>query len=169
MAGCKRFLVDAADTRRAGTAVVVIIVAVCFLAAVIRPVQADEEASRAEIAAALTKWTADFNARRGETVCDLFARELRADFGGLPERGYDAQCALLQTALADRTRTFSYALALREILVWGDVAVVRLTWTLTVRQNDTGVTRTTVEPGLDVFRRQSDGRWRIVRYIAYEK
>jgi ketosteroid isomerase-like protein len=26
----------------------------------------------------------------------------------------------------------------------------------------------TKEPGLDVFRRQPDGSWKIVRYIAYE-
>ena len=91
------------------------------------PVRADDAASRAEIAAALTQWTADFNAGRADTVCDLFARELRADFRGQPERGYDAQCALLRRSLADKTRTFSYALAIQEILVWGDVAVVRLT------------------------------------------
>jgi steroid delta-isomerase len=26
----------------------------------------------------------------------------------------------------------------------------------------------TKEPGLDVFRRQPDGKWRIARYMAYE-
>ena len=133
------------------------------------PVRADDAASRAEIAAALTQWTADFNAGRADTVCDLFARELRADFRGQPERGYDAQCALLRRSLADKTRTFSYALAIQEILVWGDVAVVRLTWTLTVRDKGRARDVTSVEPGLDVFRRQGDGRWRIVRYVAYEQ
>jgi len=140
-----------------------------MLAAAVGPARASEDASRAEITAALTQWTADFNAGHAGAVCDLFACDLRADFGRLPERGYDAQCALLQRALADRTRTFSYALAIREILVWGDTAVVRLTWTLTVRWRDTGRKTKTVEPGLDVFRRQRDGRWCIVRYIAYER
>ena len=51
----------------------------------------------------------------------------------------------------------------------GDTAVVRLTWTLTVRQKDSGRAVTSLEPGLDVFRRQSDGRWRIIRYIGYEQ
>jgi steroid delta-isomerase len=46
---------------------------------------------------------------------------------------------------------------------------VRLTWTLTVRQKDSGRAVTSLEPGLDVFRRQSDGRWRIIRYIGYEQ
>ena len=52
--------------------------------------------------------------------------------------------------------------------MWGDAAVVRLTWTLTIRPKDGGEV-TSVEPGLDVFRRERDGRWRIVRYIAYEQ
>ena len=80
--------------------------------------------------AALTQWTADFNAGRADKVCDLFSRELRVDFRGLPERGYDAQCDLLKQALTDGARTFSNAFAIKEILVWGDIAVVRLTWTL---------------------------------------
>ena len=131
------------------------------------PVRADD-ASRAAIAAALTQWTADFNAGRADKVCDLFSRELRVDFRGLPERGYDAQCDLLKRALTDSARTFSNAFAIKEILVWGDTAVVRLTWTSTIQPKD-GRAITAVEPGLDVFRKEQDGRWRIVRYMAYEQ
>ena len=130
---------------------------------------ASDDVSRAEISAALAQWTTDFNAGRADKVCDLFARELRADFRGQSERGYDAQCDLLKRSLADPARVFSYAHAIKEILVWGDVAVVRLTWTLTIRQKDTDRETTSIEPGLDVFRRQSDGHWRIIRYMAYEQ
>jgi ketosteroid isomerase-like protein len=129
---------------------------------------ADDAASRAEIEAALTQWTADFNAGRADQVCDLFSRELRVDFRGVPERGYDAQCDLLKKALGDGARTFSNAFAIKEILVWGDTAVVRLTWTSTIQPKD-GRAITAVEPGLDVFRKEKDGRWRIVRYMAYEQ
>jgi steroid delta-isomerase len=132
------------------------------------PARASDEASRAEIASTLMQWTDDFNAGRAGKVCDLFARELRADFRGVPERGYGAQCDLLQRALADPARRFSYALSIKDILVWGDTAVVRLDWTLTVRPRDGGGESVSLEPGLDVFRREGDGRWRIVRYMAYE-
>jgi len=125
--------------------------------------------ARAEIEAALTRWKDDFNAGRAGKVCDLFARDLRAEFRGQPERGHVALCALLRRSLADPARRHSYALAIKEILVWGDTAVVRLTWTLTTRERDSGKATTSVEPGLDVFRRQRDGHWRIVRYMAYEQ
>jgi steroid delta-isomerase len=153
-----------------------VVVFVVGLVLATAPAHASDEAARAEIASALAQWTEDFNAGRADKVCDLFARDLRADFRGVPERGYEAQCDLLQRALSDPARRFSYALSIKDIQVWGDTAVVRLDWTLTVRPRDAGrggaaggagesVTR---EPGLDVFRRERDGRWRIVRYMAYE-
>jgi uncharacterized protein (TIGR02246 family) len=133
------------------------------------PAVASDDASRAEIAATLTQWKTDFNAGRADEVCDLFARDLTADFRGQPERGYDALCKLLQDSLADSARAYSYELEIKDILAQGDLAAVRLNWTLTVRQRDTGQESSTVEPGLDVFRRQSDGHWRIERYLAYEE
>ena len=122
--------------------------------------------AQAAIRAALTQWMADFNAGRAEKVCDLFARDLVAQYRGQPERDYDALCDLLKRSLADRGKTYSYALAIKEILVEGDLGVVRLTWTLTVRGKD-GET-TSLEPGIDIFRREADGGWRIARYIGYE-
>ena len=121
-------------TRVTATLLTQAILIAVTLAASIAPARADDDASRAEIRAALTQWTDDFNAGRVDKVCDLFARDLRADFRGQPERGYEAQCGLLQRSLTDRARAFSYTLAVKEILVWADVAVVRLTWTLTIRQ-----------------------------------
>ena len=116
----------------------------------------------------MSQWTADFNARKADRVCDLFAAEVRADVRGYPTRDHQAVCDLLITSLRDRTRDFRYALDIKEILVLGDVAVVRLVWTLTIKQSD-GREITSVEPGMDVFQRQSDGSWKIVRYMAYEE
>lgn len=120
-----------------------------------------------EIENALKQWRADFNAGRADKVCGLFAPDLRADFRGQPERGCDGLCDLLKRSLADKEKTFSYGLDVKEILVFGDVAVVRLDWTLTVKGSD-GRESTSVEPGMDIFQKQADGTWRIVRYMAYE-
>jgi steroid delta-isomerase len=150
-----------------GRGVLVLLVVAALLN--VTPIHAADDASRAAIAGALKQWTEDFNAGRADKVCDLFSGELRADFRGQPERGYDGQCDLLRKSLTDRTRAFSYALAIKEILVWGDVAVVRLTWTLTIRDKGNARDATSVEPGLDVFRKEKDGRWRIIRYTAFER
>jgi uncharacterized protein (TIGR02246 family) len=135
--------------------------------ALISPAVAQSDTpAQAAIRAALTQWMADFNTGRAEKVCDLFAPDLVAQYRGQPERGYDALCDLLKRSLADRGKTYSYALAIKEILVEGDLGVVRLTWTLTVRGK--GGETTSVEPGIDIFRRQADGSWKISRYMGYE-
>lgn len=117
---------------------------------------------------ALAKWTADFNARDAERICDLFAPDLVYDYRGFPERTHADLCGLLRRSLADGTRQFTYALDIKEIIVAGDLGIVRLVWTLRTTLSGASTVVESKEPGLDVFRRQPDGGWKIVRYIAYE-
>lgn len=96
-----------------------------------------------------------------------FSRPM-SDFRGHPTRDHKAVCGLLTKSLTDPSRVYSYALDIREILAFNDVAVVRLVWTLTIKEKDGGEIKS-VEPGMDVFQRQADGTWKIVRYMAYEE
>ena len=115
---------------------------------------------------ALTEWRLAFNARDTGAVCGLFAPELRYDIRGFPERGFEEVCGQLLGSLADQNRKYAYDVTIKEIIVSGDLAAVRLVWTFTVkRPGQVGGTATT-EPGLDLFRRQGDGTWKIVRYLA---
>ncbi len=75
----------------------------------------------------------DFTARRVDKVCDIFAPTLRADVDGFPERTFEAQCKVLKEVLADPDHTLSYTLDIKEILADGDMAAVRLSWTLTAK------------------------------------
>jgi len=132
------------------------------------PVSADAARNaEEEVRSALVKWTQDFNAGNVDAVCKLFSPQLRYDFRGYPERGYADICSRLKRSLADGSKHYAYALDIREILVSGDIAVVRLVWTLTVTLAN-GQVVTSVEPGMDVFRREPDGVWNIIRYLAYE-
>jgi ketosteroid isomerase-like protein len=124
--------------------------------------------AQAEIRGALTQWMADFNAGRSDRVCGLFAPDLIAQYRGQPERDYNSLCDLLKRSLSDRTKTFSYTLDIKEIIVTGDLAVVRLNWTLTIRGSHGPEETILEEPGMDLFQRQPDGSWRIFRYIAYD-
>jgi ketosteroid isomerase-like protein len=119
-----------------------------------------------KIKTALVRWTEDFNAGKADAVCALFSPELRYDFRGYPERGYADICARLKRSLGDASKRYTYALDIREIVVSGDIGVVRLVWTLTVTL-PTGQAVTSVEPGMDVFRKEPDGTWKIIRYLAY--
>jgi len=131
------------------------------------PAAADTEAEKA-IRDALSKWTSDFNGRDATRICDLFAPDLRYDFRGTPERDYVAMYSALHGALGDRSKTLTYSFDIKEIIVSGDMAIVRLVWTSRVSREGSSEVIETREPGLDVFRRQADGKWRISRYMAYE-
>jgi ketosteroid isomerase-like protein len=75
----------------------------------------------------------------------------------------------LQRALGDETRSWTYAQPdIKEILVFGDIAVVRLTWISTVTGGPEGAVKS-VEPGMDLFRRQPNGSWKIMRYMAFSQ
>jgi ketosteroid isomerase-like protein len=119
------------------------------------------------IRARLVQWTDDFNAGKVEESCGLFAPDLRYDYRGLPERNYQDMCAGLRRALTDPSKHYSYGLAIKDIFVFGDMAAVRLVWTLTL--NSAGAPpKVSYEHGIDVFRRQPDGAWRIIRFVAYD-
>lgn len=128
------------------------------------PARADADADAAVIRARLEEWTRQFNARDKAGTCELFSKSLLSDVRGQGEADYATRCALIGAALDDPARQFHYAADIKEVIVSGDLAVVRLTWTLTVAPDDIR----SVEPGLDVFAREADGRWRIIRYMAYE-
>lgn len=95
---------------------------------------ASAEDAAAKIKATLEQWTEDFNAGRKDKVCALFTRDARADVAGAPERDYHAICDLLTKSLSDKARRYHYDMVIKEILVFGDIAVVRLVWTLTIKK-----------------------------------
>src|SRR3954451_10494375 len=70
---------------------------IVFAGMPIAAAQAADPAS--ELQAALTQWTADFNAGNKEKVCGIFAPDLRYDYRGFPERGFAEICATLQRSL----------------------------------------------------------------------
>ena len=140
----------------------------CVLGLLVAVSHAAADDAASQIRQALTQWTEDFNAGRADKVCDLFASDVRADVRGAPERDHEAICDLLVRSLKDKTKHYSYAMDIKEVLVFGDAAVVRLVWTLTIKLAN-GASIESVEPGMDIFQKQSDGSWQIIRYMAYER
>ena len=119
----------------------------------------------AEIRARLKQWTEDFNAGRKEQACDLFSKDLISDFRGQGEANYATRCAFISKAINDPKRTFRYRLHIKEIITASSLAIVRLVWTLEVSPPG----QKERESGMDIFRKEQDGAWRIIRYMAYEE
>ncbi|MDI4657324.1 YybH family protein [Xanthobacter autotrophicus] len=161
-------------TRRTALLLASVALAVVLaLPASLRPAGAGETAQASDAAAIrsrLTGWAEAFNAGDASRVCDLFADDLQSDVETAPVGDKASVCARLKTALAKPDRRLTYTVAIHDILVSGDMAAVRLTWTSTLStagKNAAGESESWAEQGLDVFRRDPDGAWRIVRYMAY--
>jgi steroid delta-isomerase len=126
----------------------------------------ESSAAKAAITERLIRWTAAFNAKDSAAVCDLFAPDLRYAVADILNGTRDQLCGNIDKVLAAPGLTLHYAEpAIHEILVSGDLAVVRLTWTLTAEKD--GKRDATTEEGMDVFRRGPDGVWSIALYIAF--
>jgi uncharacterized protein (TIGR02246 family) len=136
------------------------------VAAVATSARADSASDQAAIRERLQRWTAAFNARDAVGVCDLFAPDLVYSIPQVIHRTRETFCANLGKLFGDSGLQLHYDKPdIHEIITSGDVAAVRLTWTLTTRK---GVkSDVTTEEGMDFFRRQADGRWSIARFISF--
>ena len=131
-------------------------------------VLAVENSEEAKITSLLQKWPQDFNAKDIRATCGLFAPDLVATYPGAPDRNYEEMCRHITEALTSTNRTFLYeAPLIEQIMIEGDLAVVRLIWTLKITTPNRNP-EMIKERGLDVFRRQKDGSWKIAISFAYE-
>lgn len=116
----------------------------------------------------LAEWPKDFAAKRTAAVCGLFAPDTVLSYPGTTDRDFNAMCSHFGDLFKIRDKSFTYAPPqIEAVIVDGDTVVVRLVWTLTIADS-TGKTLEVVrEKGVDVFRRQPDGSWRIRISHAY--
>jgi len=128
--------------------------------------RADVDSDTAAITNRLQRWTEAFNARDAAGVCDLFAPDLISTVPEAPDGSRDAPCGRLKAVLAKPELQLHYdSPDLREIIVSGDIAIVRLFWTLTAQKG--GKSSVSTEAGMDIFKRQPDGKWSIARFISF--
>ena len=132
----------------------------------VTPAVADADSDGVAITDRLQRWTVAFNARDAAGVCDLFALDLVSTVPDALDGSRDALCGKLSAVLAKPGLKLHYdSPDIREIIVSGDIAVVRLFWTLTAQKG--GESSTSTEAGMDIFKRQPDGKWSISRFISF--
>ena len=130
------------------------------------PARSNTDSDRAAIVDRLQRWTAAFNAGDGSGICDLFAPDLVFTVPETLDGSRDVLCSRLDALLATPGLQLHYdSPDIREIIVSGNIAVVRLFWTLTARKG--AVRDVSTEAGVDIFERDRDGRWSIARFVSF--
>lgn len=120
-----------------------------------------------EIRQRLEQWPKDFNSKRIKETCALFAPDLVASYPNTQDKNYAEMCRHLTAAMTDIHKQYSYEQPkIEQIILSGDLAAVRLVWTLHVHSNQQEIEKVT-EKGLDIFKRQPDGSWKIAISYAF--
>lgn len=131
-----------------------VLVATIPIVATLAPAHADDVADGAAITQRLQRWTAAFNAKDAAGVSDLLAptsciRSRR--WCGARNR----RCVEISPSYWARpTSRLIARIPISTRSVSGDVEV-------------NGTKDTTTEEGINIFRRQPDGRWSIARFVAF--
>ena len=136
----------------------------------------DDEARRRDSSAvhqAVLRGGAALNARNADAIVALYARDLVLSYPGEPDMGYEAFArAMHEMTGTDTTRLrITTQAAIDEVMVSGDLAVVRVVWTTTsisrARGDSSWVHSTRRMKDLQVWRREPDGAWRFARGMHY--
>lgn len=112
-------------------------------------------------------WTTAFNNKQLETSCALFAKNVVADYRGTPQKNYDTICNGFKKIFADKNKQYHYRYKLHYVYSDEKIAAARITWYLQITENGKTLPETQDE-GLDVFRKDFDGKWVIENYLGYE-
>ncbi len=98
-------------------------------------VRADINPDEAAVKERLVRWTEAFNARDVAGICDLFEPDLRYTVHEACDRSRKLLCARLSALSAKRElQVHDDNPDVREIIIAGNITVVRLSWTLGARQ-----------------------------------
>jgi len=126
----------------------------------------------AEIRAKILRGAEGFERGEPEKILAHYARDVVLSYPGIPDQDY----ATLARGYAElRNRPASITATTRptfdEILVSGDLAIVRVRWTTTIRSAATDSTpareATRWLRDLQVWRREPDGAWKFIRGMHY--
>lgn len=116
---------------------------------------------------AKTEYREGFNTGNADRVLSVFAPEFTDNSDGRPSRyGSDAPIKLrryLEQLFADYNAHLSIIMA--AIVISGDLAYDYGWHELTLRPRNGGVPRLTRKRYLELWRKQKNGEWRIIRYI----
>jgi steroid delta-isomerase len=137
--------------------------ALLFLAACTTGRVRDEQSDERAIRTRLHDWSAANNRGDQQQANDIWAPGVQGWFPA-SDQFTTAAAARLVGAKPEIASKPTYDVTVNEVLVSGDMAVVRDTWTETRHFGEKTVER--VIRSFEVWQRQPDQRWRITRWIS---
>jgi ketosteroid isomerase-like protein len=109
-----------------------------------------------------------FNAVDPEGILSQYARDVILSYPGIPDMDYDT-LAKAYAELRNRKPgvTEKTTPTIEEILVSGDLGVIRVMWTTVTTETDPPRQSTRHMKDLQIWRREKDGSWMFIRGMHY--
>lgn len=117
---------------------------------------------------AILKSAESFNKGDADAIMSPYAKDIVLSYPGLPDLGYDE---LVQSYREMVKRppgvTVQTSPTIEEILVSGDLALIRVMWTTTTTEANPPRQATRRMKDFQVWRRESDGTWKFARGMHF--
>jgi ketosteroid isomerase-like protein len=110
---------------------------------------------------ALQNWVTNFNSGEIAKTFDIWAEDLIGWYPGGPEVSYQASTQLPPEGGPKST----FQLTINEIIIEGNLAVVRDTWDQTVTKRGSPELKLKLK-SYEVWKKR-EGKWKIIRWISY--
>ena len=109
-----------------------------------------------------------FNASDPKAIMAPYARDIVLTYPGIPDMGYDELVKAYDEMTAPRPGVKARTSPeIEEILVSGDLGIIRITWTTTTTETNPPREWTRRMRDLQVWRRESDGTWKFARGMHF--
>ena len=151
--------------RLIGTAVLSALVLVSMVSLAPGQSQSDRK-SEAQIRKALADWVAATNRRDDTAANTIWAQNVVGWFPKAPEFSNSAAFAVAGIPEQKGASYSTYELKIEEVAVSGSIAAVHDVWTETKHFNGSSVTVRRIIRGSELWRKQGDGKWKIVRWVS---
>lgn len=126
--------------------------------------QSQSQSAEAQIRQNLAEWVKATNEGDRQRANNIWAKDLIGWYPGQPDDTYESEMQAAAHRPPGKKPKATVAVTVNEVLVSGDMAVVRDTWTYT------GGTPSPDQPDVirsfEVWRKQADGSWKIARWIS---
>lgn len=113
-------------------------------------------------------WTKSFNKKDMAGTMSIFAPTCTASLPDATHKTYNQIENGFKKLFAQKNKSYQYTYDVHNIYHEGDLAAVRITWHLAVSEGGKLLEKTN-EHGLDVLKRDTNGAWQIVNWVAFSE
>ena len=119
-----------------------------------------------EVQAGVQALAAAFEAGDADGVMAVTSRDMRLIHPTRGDATFEPYAAAVRVGVTPERRPVSVAAEITDLKLFGDIALVEMTWRSEARGRD-GATVRRGERDLEAWRREADGRWRLYRGASF--